>query len=190
MSRKFLIALLLFIISTTACGGGGKEPELPDPRFSTFDVAEFSLVYPKEWEVISEKDFTAEVPSGTVVAFRSNIRKPLFTPNVTVTKQVLPKEIPSIEFAKSLIQTHRDSLKNFKEISREELAIKVGDQEFPTLFVSFEGKEQEDADLKRFLQFSGVKRNTAYIVTGAFLPEEDPSIGEAILHMEKSFSIK
>lgn len=174
------------------CGGGDETKTASEvPKgYTVYESSEFSLQYAENWEVITPRDFVSEIPKGTMVGFQRVPKDEIFTPNIGVLKNELPKETPSIDYAKGLIQHHASALLNYKEISREEVNVGVGDTTFPSLFVIFEGKEKADADAKIFLQISVVKKQTAYLATAAYLKTMDDAMRSEMTQAVKSLHVK
>lgn len=192
MKKRFLLALLLTLpILLSACGSSEDEtPSEPSSNLKIFENEEISIKYPTDWEIILPKDFTVEVPVGTIVAFRNSVRNDAFTANISIVKNNLPAERASIDYAKGLIQKHAKELLNYKELGRNEVKISTGVGEFDTLVTHFSGKENDDADTKEFLQASVVELKTAYIVTGAYLLGEDEGVKKIIEQSINTFRAK
>lgn len=189
--KKTLIILATITLFLASCGS-----DIPDPNqdkagkgYIAFESSDITLQYPEEWDAIAQKDFTSEIPEGTLAAFRSPKKDTQFVPNIGILKNDLPREISSLDYAKGLIQKHASNLLNYKEISRREIDISVGDKSFPSLFVVFEGKEKEEAEIKEFVQISAVKKKTAFIATGAYLKTDAESMREAVENAIKSFKV-
>ena len=185
-----LIALVMPLL-LTACGSGDEEKNSDAAsNLKLFETEEASMKYPSNFEILTPKDFTVEVPVGTVVAFRNTVRNDEFTANISVVKVHLPEEKTSLDYAKGLLAKHARELVNFKEIKRTDTKIKTGIGEFDSLFMYFSGKEKPDGDNLEFLQTSVVKVKTAYIVTGAFLPGEDEGVKKIIEESINTFEVK
>lgn len=190
--KKIFSILVICAVLLSACGGKD-ENQNETPALSgskIFETAEFEIKYPADWEIIEEKDFTSAVPEGTLAAFRDPVKDPIFTANINVLKNELPKETPSIDYAKGLMQNHEAYLQNFKELFRENIDVKTGSKSFPSLFVAFEAKEKEDAEMKQFLQISVVKGKTAYLATAAYLKKDEKRLRDALTESLKSFAVK
>lgn len=187
----FFFSILIIPLLLSACGSSEDETSKePAGNLKTFENEEISIQYPADWEIILPKDFTVEVPVGTIVAFRNPVKNDEFTANISIVKHVLPAERASIDYAKGLIQKHAKELSNFKELGRQEVKIATELGEFDTLVTHFSGKERDDADTKEFLQASIVELKTAYIVTGAFLENEDEGVKKIIEQSINTFHAK
>lgn len=192
--KRWLVAFGLTIIFLSGCGGSGDGNDTDTPSVEkdsqTFETSEISIQFPKGWEIITAKDFTSEVPVGTIVGFRSPIKNETFTTNFSVLRNELPEKVETMDYAKGLLQKQSSSLIDFQELGREEVKIKVGAQATKTLMTHFQGKEMADADAKEFFQISAVKEKTAYIATAAFLLSEDEGMKKVVRSALQSLVIK
>lgn len=186
MKGKFLTIFLLLLLSFSACSSNSKEEDKKESSngLEVYETSEFSIQYPRSWEILTKKDFTSDISQSALAAFRNIIKNSEFIANIVVYKYKLPNEISSLDYAKSLIAKHKTDVKNFRELDRKEIKIKTDSKEFDSLFVFFENDKYE------FKQISVVKKKTAYIVTGAFLKTEDKFVKELVEDSLKTFSLR
>ena len=191
---KITLIVVLPLILAGCFGGGDDNGEdrdtEPKAKIRVFETGEFSVDVPFDWEVITPKDFTSEVPPNTTVAFRNNVKNANFTANLTVVHNTLPSSVSSVDHAKGLLQRHVLSLVNFSEISRTDVEVPAGGTAYPSLLVVFQGKESEDSMPKEFLQMSVVKGKEAYIITGAYLIDENQTVKDSLVEAIKSLKVK
>lgn len=193
--KKSLVAIILILPLLTGCFGGGDDGNGEDamqeiPGYTIYDSSEFSLQVPDEWEVLTPVNFKSDTPANTLVAFRSNVRNPKFTANVAIVRNELAAEISTYDYARGLYQKVSDDLMEFKSLALGENKIYVSGIERDSLFIYIEGRTSADADIKRFMQISGVNGKNAYIITGSFLPGENEDTINKVEKMVKSFKIK
>ncbi len=182
--------LMTFFFSGCMNLQGNTTTKTDDPRLKTYDSSDFSLKTPKDWEIIEKKDFTADVPDVTVVVFRNNIKNETFTANVNIVKNYLQETMPTLEYAKNVLNRQKGGLFNFKENKREELKLKVGGQDTSTIFIQFEAKKGTDQPTVRYIQTYAVKEKWAFIITGALSTKENDVVLQSIENIIKSFQVK
>lgn len=174
------ISLLL-----TGCFGSSTDTKATEKTlegFHSYATEEIKLQIPDDWEVLT--------PENTLVAFRSNIRNPMYTVNVVIIKNELAAEIGTLDYAKILYEKVKGELTGFHEILAEEIKTHVKGSETDTLFTVFEGRESPDADLKHFMQVSAVSGKKAYIATGSMLAADGEGVSKMIETMVRSFEVK
>jgi hypothetical protein len=195
-SRHFILTasiLSLLILSGCLNFGGdssGEPAKTANENTITYDTGEFSIVVPKDWEIIESKDFTSEVPNETVVVFRNNVKNENFTANVNIVRNALQEPVSTLDYAKMVLNREKNGLYNYKESRRDSVKISIGGTETDTFFVLFEAKKSADDKNIRYLQTYGVKGDSAYIVTGAASPQEDANMIKTIEDTVKSFKLK
>lgn len=189
--KKVSIGLLLIPLLLTACFGGGDDNASTDQTtgFHSYATAEFRLNIPNEWEVLTPLNFTSDIPKNTVVAFRSNVKNPRFTTTIAISKNEISEEVPSLDYAKALHQKIATDLNSYKELVAEQTEVKVAGKPALTLFLSVEGRETPEADLKRFVITTAVKEKNAYTIVGAFLAG-DEAVTNTVETMVRSFEVK
>lgn len=194
--NAIIVTITASIIALTACanpfasGGNTGKTATVDDLHKLFDTAEFSVVIPKDWEIIQEPDFTNEVPVETHVVFRNNVKNETFTANVVIVKNFLQTSVPSLEYAKMVINRQKLGLFGYKENSKDSYKIKIGGKEEETYFTRFEAKKSSDEKLIKYSQTYAVKGNNAYIVLGSVSPQENQNTVKTIEDIVKSFAIK
>lgn len=181
--KRFFLGLLISLFLLTACGGNGdaKQPVQPESQ-KVFETNEIVVEFPDGWEIVTQKDFTREIPIGTIVGFRNPIKNEVFISNLSVTKNDLPQETTASDYGKGLVNRHASTFLEFKEIERGETEA--------SFFTHFEGKERADSEKKEFFQTIIVKEKTAFIATAAFLPDEKEDIRSALEAATKSLRVK
>lgn len=193
--KKILILVIGISFFLTGCLGTSDSSNNDGPKtsgFHSYSTEDFKIQIPDEWDVLTPLNFTAGTPPNTLVAFRSNIRNPRFTPNVVIIRNELSAEISTSDYAKTLHQKISNELSAFQEISVEKTNITVGGKPAETLFIYIEGRESPDSDLKRFMAIAGVKNQTAFIAMGSFLTNiaETESVANKMAETIRSFEIK
>lgn len=187
--RFSLIALTVF--SLAGCGSSStSKPTATDDRSRVIDNPEFTLRIPREWDVIESKDFTSDVPQETVLVLRNNVKNDDFTANVNVVRRSLQKNQETLEYAKEVINRQKSGLLNYKEDKRDVSKMKIGDKQFDTYIVTFEGKKDVQSDLVKFEQTYAVKGTLGYIITGAYSMKESNDNINTVDEIVKSFALK
>lgn len=191
------IPLLLLLVSSfllSGCLGVGESTTSSVPEgYRAYNGDRVSLVVPKEWEEIIPTSFASSVPKNTIVAFRSNILNTHFTATVVVVANDLSayaEKADSLDYAKALLRKTRNELTGYREISAKEDSIQSGDAVITTLLTEVEGRESAEADVKHFIQKSGVKDTHAYVITGSFLSNDTGGTSKKVMDMVNSFGIK
>lgn len=187
---------LIFIGATVLLGGclGGGDKEKDSVKkiegFHTYETEEFRIQAPDDWETLTPLNFASNISKNTIAAFRSNLRNLSFTPNIIILKNELSSEISSADYSKALADKLKNSLSAYREILVEKFNIMVSGKETESIFLHAEGRERPDADLKRFMQISGVKEKAAYNVLGAYLATGDEGLAKKIETVVRSFEVK
>jgi hypothetical protein len=193
---KFILPTILIVsvLSFSGCfGSGGDGPDTEEPSdtgFTVYATNQFEIDVPSEWEVIDRKDFTSEVPNETVVVFRNNVKNETFTANVNIVANNLQKPVSSLEYAKLVNNRQKSGLIEYSEKSKDEIKIRIGDQEVDTFLTAFEARIGTDDNLVRYIQTYGVQGSTAYIVSGAVSPSESESVVQRVEKIVKSIRLK
>lgn len=196
-SDKFLIfaisALAIFLLGGCFNFGGsgtGSGTKTVDERSKLYDTNDFSVVIPKDWEIISRAEFTADVPEETVVVFRNNVKNEDFTANVNIVKNSLQEPISTDEYSKRVSNRQKSGLYNYKESKNDPVKIKIGDKDIDSFYRLFEAQKGPDEKLVRYMQTYIVKGDSAYIITGAVSPKENDAVMKTIEDIVKSFKLK
>ncbi|MFC1599690.1 hypothetical protein ACFL3T_01540 [Patescibacteria group bacterium] len=194
MFKKSLIIFgLTATLTFTGCFGGGEEDvstNVPSD-FKTFNAASFSISVPAAWEILEPVDFTSDIPGGTQVIVRNNVKNDVFTANANVTKEILNSAMTSYDFGLNVMENNK-KLKNYKEISRDnEYKILIGGTLVNSIMLEFEGKESEGQPTIRVVQTYAVAGADAYTVSSAYYagPVEDLS-GEIAEKIIRTFRVK
>jgi hypothetical protein len=191
--KSLFIFALSATLTFTGCFGSndsGVSSDVPS-GFKTFNAASFSLSVPGTWEIIEPVDFTSDIPDGTQVIVRNNVKNDVFTSNANVTKEILNSPMSSYDFGLDVLESNK-KLKNYREISRNnEYKILIGGDLVKTILVEFEGKESEEQPTIRVVQTYAVAGADAYTVSAAYYhgPVDDLS-GETAAQIVKTFRVK
>jgi hypothetical protein len=169
---------------TTVTNGNTKD------NYRTFETTEFAMEVPSDWQVIGRDKFTSEIPSETVVVFRNNIKNDTFTANVNVVRRVLQENETSLDFAKRTINRESGDLASYREYKKETKKISIGDNSEDTYISYFEARKSTQDLLIQYIQVYGVRGKAAFIVTGAFSPNEEQSTVQTVENIVKSFRLK
>lgn len=192
MFKKTFLLLPVSLLVFTGCFGGGDNSASDGQlqNFTTFESTTFSISKPQQWKVIEAKDFSNDIPNETQIIFRDNVLNDKFTSNANVTKKILKSPISSYDFAKSQISETKNTLLNYKEISRdEEFNVVVGGQMQKSILIMFEGKQTEAEPTIRIVQVYAVNGTDAYTATAAYLLEADEVTVDNAKNIVKSFKI-
>lgn len=186
---SFLIGLSIF--GLTACGGSSDSTPPPatdniPANFLKYETTDFSILYPKDWEVLGKESFPSNVPPSTIVVFRNNIKSDVFTANLNIAQAPLSATTTSEDFAISTINTAKYNLVEFNEISKEEVA--VGGQK--TYLETFQGRKSITESVINFKQLYIARNGYGITVTAAYLPNEDTNTVTKLSDMIKSFTLK
>ncbi len=193
MYKKIMILGLMSVLLTGCFGssdGGGGDTLTLEAGEKLYSQSNFSIIIPQDWDVIESKDFTSNVPSGTVVDFRNNIKNEIFTANVHISIETLDEKTTSSDFAKSSKSKISTSLLSFTEIGNENVEFPYGETALEAIVLEFSGKKSADEPVIQFKQLYVVNKGIGYIVTAGFLPEEDQTVVKYIDRMLNSFSLK
>lgn len=197
MKKIFLSIIAISAILLAGCFGSSSNPPPSVATnviagFHIYETPDFKLQIPDGWEVLTPLNFMGGTPPNTVVAFRSNIRNPRFTPNIAIVKNDLPADMSTDDYAKTLRQKISNELISYKETAAQQINVNISDKPAESLFMHVEGKEAAEADLKRFMEIPAVKGKAAYIAIGSFLANVADTDANAT-KMEtiiKSFEVK
>ena len=194
MYKKLLLyTLILPVLLFTGCFGGGEEAtDGSADNFRGYDLEEIYISVPTDWEVIEASDLPDDIAQNeAVIVFRDNVKNAVFTPNAHVIMTKLNKTLSATDFGKSKINEHKNTLLNYKEVSRDdEYKVLVNGEEQNTILVLFEGKASETDELVRFIQLYAVKDSNAYTATAAYLETSPSHVLEDSKEIVKSFEVK
>lgn len=181
---KIIVLPILVLLFLAGCGGKENNKDQSDVVKSetVFETNEIAIEFPQGWEIVTSKDFTGDIPVGTIVGFRNPVKNDVFVANLSVTKNDLLEEANSLDYGKGLLQRHASSLLTFQELGGEEAD--------NTLIIHFSGKEKAETEEKEFFQKTLVKGKTAYIATAAFLKDEKDGIKQSLEAAVKSLRTK
>lgn len=187
---KKIILTLFLTLSIIGAGCGSKDDNQisQQPTKKGYENEIFSLNPPKNWEKI--ETFTKEYPAGVNVAFREPIKDNSFTANINITTKNVDATLTSNDFALQEIKNHENNLKDYHEISREKRTIQIQKKDLESILITFEGRQNIEDDINRFLQIFATKEGTGYVVTGALKKDESSDIQKEIEESLKSFELK
>jgi hypothetical protein len=188
--KKIISSLLIGVslFAFTSCGGSTPVPTPVDPatvNFTKYTTTDFSISYPKDWEVLTKDKFPSNVPATTVIVFRNNLKSDIFTANLNISQAAVKAQTTSEDFAIATINTSKYNLIEFKELSRQEVVI--GKEK--TLLVNFQGRKTITESMVNFQQTYAVRNGFGLIVTAAYLPTEDQNVVTKLGDMIKSFTL-
>lgn len=156
----------------------------------TFQADDYQITVPKVWEITRKNEFTSDIPANVSVVLQANRKNELFVTNVNVTKNTLGDSISSLDYGKVVLENQKTVLQNFAEKSREEVDTTIGGTAQKILIAKFDGKRTATDPLLSFIQSYYVKDRTGYIITAAFVYNEDPSVQKEAEQIVRSLSIK
>ncbi len=190
-SRGFSLTVLLFLsISLSGCLGSSAVSSGPKTGYHSYGIDDIALNIPDEWEVITAAQFASGVPAQTVIAFRSNIKNPIFTANVTISKTPVNETTQTLDYAKSLKHRIETSLVSYIDAGSEAVALVAGGAPADTLMIKSQGAERPQSDLKYFVHIPVIRSGFAYTIVGTTLANADDAEKEKIKIIAKSFSVK
>lgn len=192
-NKSLIVFALIATLTFAGCFGNSEDDVVTDvpTDFKTFNAPSFSISVPSAWNVIEPVDFTSEIPSGTQVIFKNNIKGEVFTANVNVSKEVLKSPFTSYDYGLEIMENNK-KLKNYKKIARDnEYKILIGGELVNSILVTFEGKESEEQPTIRIIQTYAVAGADAYTVSSAYYfgPIDDLS-GEIAKKIIQTFRVK
>ncbi|MBI2463405.1 hypothetical protein HYV57_00415 [Candidatus Peregrinibacteria bacterium] len=187
---KKIILTLLLTLSLIGAGCGSKDDgkNIQATTKKEYETDAFSLNPPKNWEKI--ETFTKEYPAGVKAGFREPIKDNNFTANINITTKSVNANLNSYDFALQEIKNHENNLKNYLEITREKRTIKIGGNDTDTILITFEGRQNIENDMNRFLQIFATKEGIGYVVTGGLSQDESSDVQKEIEESLKSFEIQ
>lgn len=183
----FAVSFLL-----TGCFGGDSTPKTDQSTSATivYQTNNFSINTPTDWDTIESKDFTSNIPKGTIVAFRNNIKSEVFTANLNISVADLQEAITSQDFETSSKANIKSSLLGYTETSTTSQDVKSGTATLKGVVFAFQGKKSAADPILNFKQLYLVKDKTGYTLTAAYLADEDVSVVNFLNEMLNSFMLK
>lgn len=187
MKTKHLVISIGIISSLllTACGNSDSTTTTSTTPLKEgnkiYENDNFSLQIPMQWEAIDKSSFTSNVPAETIIGFRNHIKSDIFTANINIAQKEVDSTMPVKDFAKSSLEITRNNLIGYQLVNEKE-----GKNTYST---EFEGKKSASEQIIHFKQLHVINNSTAYTITGAYLPNEDESVVNAIGEMMESFML-
>lgn len=157
---------------------------------STYQTTDFTITIPNDWEVIDQNDFTADVPPETLVVFRNNVKNETFTANVNIVQRGLQENVSAAEYANLVNNRQKSGLIDYNETRKENITLPFGDQQVDSYFIAFEARKSTSDSLTRYVQTYAVRNSSAFIITGAFSPQENDVTSQTIENIVRSFQLK
>lgn len=195
--KKLISVSILSILSLSLAGcfnftdEGNTDSEQPtDSSMMTYQGTSFDIEIPNEWQIINRDEFTSEIPSDTLVIFRNNVKNETFTANVNIIKRALQSPESSLDFAKRTINRQSNGLSEYSESKKETIKAKIGDQTADTFLTYFTASKTTSDPKIQYIQTYATNGNSAFIVTGAFSPNEQQNTVQTIENIVKSFRLK
>lgn len=174
----------LFLIGCLS-GGPTLDGKVEGNKYISSD---FAITLPQDWEIVEEFDKT--YPDNTVVAVRNHVKNSDFVANINVTYSEIDAEIDVRRFAEQMLETHRTTLTNFKEIGMSDFPITVNGNQANSVLNVFEGRQGPDSPMLRFLQTYGYKGSNVYMVTGTYGINEEMFAREKVENTLRSLEIR
>ncbi len=188
MKKLISIFAITTTLLLTGCFGSSGPALDGAVEGNKFVSSDFSLEVPQDWEVVT--GFDSSYPENAIVAIRNHVKDSDFVANANMTYSILDGEIDMQAFATQMLQTHRDTLTNFREVGRENLQITVAGAPATSVLNVFEGKRSPESQMLRFFQTYGYKGNIAYVVTGVHNLSEERFAREKVENIVRSFEIR
>lgn len=194
MNKKNLAILLSILFLSAGCGEAediSSNSAASEPGKIPYETDQFLISIPEDWEILEAKNFTSNVPEGTIVAFRSNIINENFTSNLNIINKNFEEEISVQDFEKSSLAKAKNSIIDFKEISAKDFEVAISEEEnVNAVIAEFEGKRIASEPVIHFKQLYIVYKGTGYTITSAHLKTEDESIVKMLDEMLNSLALK
>lgn len=195
---KKIIIYVLFLVSFftfTGCLGStsnnGATSVTQDLSIKIYETSDFSIKIPRDWETIEQADMRSDIPPEVRVMFLNNVKDPFYTASIVITSQALDIEYNNLDFAKLMVDKHKDTVNDFAELSRESINLKNSKGEsVESMLFKFQGRETYDSDLINVQETYFVDGKTVYTITCGYAPYEDQGVIVKLTDALKSFQIK
>ena len=188
MKKLISVFAIISALLLTGCAGSDGPALDGSVEGNTYSTSDFALEIPTDWEVISE--FGEGYPENMIVAIRNNVKANSFISNMNVTYAEIEKGVDLGSYATQILDTHRSTLTNFREVGIEDLQITAAGDPASSVLNVFEGKRTPESQTLRFLQTYGYKANTVYVLTGMYNLSEEKFAREKVENTVRSFEIK
>ena len=194
--KKTIVAMIASSIFLAGCLGIGGENSGDETNqdqgsitqnFSLYQASDFSITHPSDWEILEKKDFPSNVPTSTIVIFRSNIKNDIFTPNLNISQTTISNNLTSTDFGLQTLTTEKYNLVGFREISREEYSIGSEENQVKAFITTFQGQKTITENTIEFKQLCIARNQYGIIITGAYLPAEGEELSDKMDKIIKSF---
>lgn len=189
MKKILSISIIATSLFLTACGGNEDSTNSNGTTIDkqTYEAEDFTISIPSDWEIIDRNDLTSNIPSDVIVAFRNNVKSESFTANANVTFTELPEDNSLEDFAKNSLAQIKITLIDFQEINNESYEL---NDETPAYLLAFQGKQGASEMPIVFKQVYVASGSSVYIVTAAYLVQEEESVVKSLDEMLDSFMLK
>lgn len=188
--KKLIISVLMGILLLSGCtiSSDGNTTTSDNPIYYSYGNDTYGVNVANDWEVITE--FTSNYPQNTIAAFRNNVKNDQFIANVNIVANTIEEGLSNGDYALEMLQSHSESLIDYKLLEKKEINIIVEGQVSPTYMATFQGRNNIDSDLLQFAQVYGANNGFGYIATATYLPDEDQFAVETAIHMIESLELK
>lgn len=182
--KKIFSTLLISTLFLTGCFGSDNTPVVdgaPGGKL-LYETAAYSIEVPSDWDILEKAQFTSNVPKGTDVAFRSNIKSEIFTANTNIVIAEAEEDVTALDFAKSSAERASTSLVDLSELTvteKEDMAL-----------LQMKGKKSSSDPVVQFKQLYAKKGTQVFTVTASYLPDEDEMVVKYLDEMIDSFVLK
>lgn len=187
----FLVSLFAFTGCFDSLKGNGTTTVTEELNEKTYETSDFSIKIPRDWEIIERADMRSDIPPEVRVMFLNNVKDPFYTASIVITSQALDTEYNNLDFAKLMIDKHKDTVNDFAELSRESINLENSKGEsVESMLFKFQGRETYDSDLINVQETYFVDSKTVYTITSGYAPYEDAGVIVKLTDALKSFQIK
>lgn len=187
----FLVSLFAFSGCLGSTDNNGSTSVTQDLSIKAYETSDFSINIPRDWEIIEKADMRSDIPPEVRVMFLNNIKDPFYTASIVITSQALDIEYNNLDFAKLMVDKHKDTVNDFAELSRESINLEYANGDsVESMLLKFQGRETYDSDLINVQETYFVDSKTVYTITSGYAPYEDAGVIVQLTAALKSFQIK
>lgn len=188
--RNFFILISLPIVFFGCGTSSTTQYDINTIDYTAYSNANFSILYPNDWEIIERGNFPSSVSNDVIVVFKNNIKSEIFTANLSLAIGISDQKINTKDFALNTLEKAKVNLIDFVELNQSEDSVKSGTTELPAYVAQFSGKKQNSSPKIIFTQLYVAKDKVIYTLTAAYQTNEDESIVKKVNDMLNSFSLK
>ncbi|MCK9186695.1 hypothetical protein M0P48_04645 [Candidatus Gracilibacteria bacterium] len=162
-----------------------------NPNKVTYQATDFSVIIPRDWEVLDGTTLPAGSPTSVVVAFKNNIKNKKFIANMNIAKFDAKKEkTTQEEIVKSMKDNYKNTLIDFLDAGNQNVNVKAAGTPIEGIIATFSGKSDAAENPKNFKQLYIKYANNFYVITASYGQDEDPQVVEKINEAINSFELK